>query len=77
MRVHVIDFDLADSEVSSNIPERHTDACSGSMRENSRDRYSLHYVLTRKSQLKLNDAVDILLDKRKDLNTIPSSILML
>ena len=77
---HIIDFDLADSEgkeypveyVSSNIPERHTDACSGSMREKSHDRYSLHYVLTRKSQFKLNDAVDMLLDKRKDLNTIAS-----
>ena len=79
---HIIDFDLADEEekrypveyVSRNIPERHPEARSGKMRAKSHDRYSLHYVLTRKSQLGLNQAIEMLLDESNDLNTIASSI---
>lgn len=76
---HLIDFDLTALEgdcypveyVTQGIEERHSNAQCGAVRKKIHDRYSLHYVLTKRLLFKPSRrAVDMLLDESTALTTI-------
>ena len=85
MNAHIIDFDFVGQEgnaypvgyVSDGIQERHPDAHCYQQRKKIHDRYSLHFVLTKKSQLIQLDetVVSKLLDESQNLDEIASSII--